>query len=361
MLYFKRLLKRKSYIFFLCTVIGIVFISNSLSDNENSALKIALCQEDSSSVSDKAIKFLLDKNTIMKYLYYENISDAEKAVENHKVDAVWIFRADPVKRISGYVSKKSTEPFIRIIEREENTLLRMEREALISSVFEEVSFWILNNCAGKNSFDEAELRKIYAKHRGDNNFIEIQKLNTQKSDEEKNLIFSPMKGICALVVLFAGLVGAMNFLKDTACGIYDWIPTKKSVFPAFVSCFTFSFLTGIAVTITNCFLSFSQGVFEESMKMLSCIIATTGFCLNFCFLFKSYEKMGAFLPGIITAATVLSPIFIDIASLKPLQMVFPPYYYLNSNVGITTLFLYCIFIYSFAFILNFYRSKKQIV
>ena len=227
MLYFKRLLKRKSYIFFLCTVIGIVFISNSLSDNENSALKIALCQEDSSSVSDKAIKFLLDKNTIMKYLYYENISDAEKAVENHKVDAVWIFRADPVKRISGYVSKKSTEPFIRIIEREENTLLRMEREALISSVFEEVSFWILNNCAGKNSFDEAELRKIYAKHRGDNNFIEIQKLNTQKSDEEKNLIFSPMKGICALVVLFAGLDDAAEVVDlpwGAATAVYGWGP-----------------------------------------------------------------------------------------------------------------------------------------
>jgi len=358
---FKRLIKRKSYVFFLCVVMGMVATANCLSGSENSILKIALCKEDNSIVSDKSIKFLLDKMGFVQYLYYDSIADAKKAAENHKVDAVWIFKENLEERIFRYVSKKSTEPFVEIIEGEENTLLRMEREALISSVFAEVSFQLFKNYTDKNALDEAELREIYENHRKDNNFIEIHKLNSEKSDVEENITIAPIKGLSALAVFFAGLMGAMTFLKDTAYGIYDWIPAHKRILPAFVSCFAFTFLTGMMVFTVNSFTSFSQGFLKEIFSILCYIAATTGLCLNFCFLFKSYEKFGAFLPGIITAAAVLSPIFIDIPSLRCLQMVLPLYYYLHSNVDITIFFIYCFFIYLPALMLNYCRCKKQIV
>ena len=209
---------------------------------------------------------------------------------------------------------------------------------------------------------EDEVRSIYEEMPRNEDIIEIKVLNSKNAAVTDEFLTGPVRGIMSVILVLAALAGAMYFLKDKAQGKYDWLSFRGKMAPAFASCFTASFFAGVAVCVSICVSPFSSGILRESLRMLLLLIASAGFALNFCVIFKSYGKLGAVIPCLMLALIILSPIFINLGSLKVFQLLIPTYYYLKiefDKMYILYMLIYIIGVYLSAILLNYVFGRDD--
>ena len=363
----KRLLHRLSFIIILCLIPIIVAISNNAMQGESGVLKILLYCEDNDKVSKNAVNSLLETDSIIRFEEFNSLENAVGEVSSHKADAVWVFKNNLERRIDKFMSGKTHEPFIEVLEREDSTPLQLSREVLYGSIFDTVSYSLCKNYSYKNVITETDIAESKFRHYYENRIrndkiVVIKQLDSKDEVKEKNYLTVPVRGLLSLILVLTVLAASMYFLKDQEEGKYDWLPSYKRILPAFALCLSSATFTGLAIFIGLLFSDNTVGFFRELILMVLFIFATTGFGLVFCIVFKSYGKLGAAIPGILVSMLALSPIFFNLSVLRPLRLFIPTYYYLNAahNTKYYMLMIYyCIFIYCVSFILNYLFSRKE--
>ena len=136
---------------------------------------------------------------------------------------------------------------------------------------------------------------------------------------------------------------------------------RKKIIPAFAHCLAALVPGAIAVLLAIGFTHISVGFARELLSMLLFVIASSGFCLVMCMLFKNPGNLGAAIPAILVVMLAVSPVFITIDMLKPVGMLFPTYYYLNSvyNSGYCLYFVYYIIgVYAVAAAINSLLNRR---
>jgi len=214
----KRLFKKLSFIIILCVIMMMTPIMNSVLSQESKFLKIAICSEEASEISESAMNLLLEKESVIEYIRYESPEKAIDAVKKHKVDSAWVFEADLKTKISDFISGKNHGTFLRVVEREDSTLLQLAREMMFSAVFEEISYQLYKNYAYENfenisSVSEDEVRSIYEEMPRNEDIIEIKVLNSKNAAVTDEFLTGPVRGIMSVILVLAALAGAMYFLK----------------------------------------------------------------------------------------------------------------------------------------------------
>ena len=362
----KRLLKKFSFVVLLCIIPAVAPIMHSALTQDAGILTIAIASEDDSPAAVRAQKHLINSESIVVFIQCDNAEDAGKMVADYKADAAWIFRNNLEKRINNYIMHQDNSPFVRVIEREETNILKLSKEVLYGAIYNEVSIAIYSNHAratleNTDNITEAEFRTIYNNMERNGQIIEISRLSSDAEIEKNSYLTNPIRGILAILVVFAALAASMYYLKDLSEGKYDWLPSVKRIIPAFALCFSASLLASLAVFLSIIFSGNIINIFREFLCLVMFSLSAASFSLIFCMLFKSYGKLGALLPGILVIILVFSPIFFNVDVLGLIKLMLPTYYYLYSLYD-NLYFVYC-FIYIFFFVLlsvfiNFLKNRN---
>ena len=355
----KRLLHKFSFIIILCLIPVIIPFTKLAMSGESGILKIAVASQDNSPASKRAMEKIRNSDSIIQFVICDTESVATEMVKNHKADAAWIYKDNIEERITQFIRKESKEPFLKVIEREENVILQMSREMFYETVFDEVSFSLYSNYAHNNlklkgKISDDELRANYFDREKGRSIIEMTKLSSSDPVTQNHLI-SPIRGILSVLLILSGLAAAMYFLKDNSDGKFAWLPPSKRILPAFSTCFSACVFSGSAILISLLIGGFSVGFLRELVSMILFIIAVSIFSVVFCVLFKSYGKLGAVIPGITVFALVLSPIFFNVSFFPILRFLLPTHYYLYSvydSMYYLYFIMYSILILAVVLILN---------
>ena len=361
----KRLMHKLSFIILILLIPALVPLANSAMSDESGVLKIALCNEHSGVTASEIINSLMDDDGIILFTTCNSSGEATEKVRRREIDAAWIFPSDFDEKLDSFTSKTSSEPFIEIIERESTVPLQLSHEILYGAVFENVSYslyknFVYTNLVSENTVSESEVKRYYDNMQRNRSIIEIERLNSSQKLENINYLTAPLRGFLSLVVMLCTMAAAMYFLKDQAEGKYDWMPAKKRTAPAFASCLSAACFSGIAVFAALLLSNISVGFLSELISIVLFIVAATGFCLLLCVLFRSPGKLGASIPGIIIVMLVLSPIFFNVKVLRPVRLILPTYYYLQSTYNpeyYLYTFFYCMMIYAAAFLCNYLLNR----
>ncbi len=330
----KRLMHKLSFIIILCLIPVIIPVTKLAMSGESGILKIAVSSQDNSPAAKRAIEKIRNTDSIIQFVICDTEKVAKELVTTHKSDAAWIYKDNIEERINKFIKKESNEPFLKVIEREENIILQMSREMFYETIFDEVSFSLYSNYAHNNlklrgKISDEELRANYFNREKGRDIIEMTKLSTDAPVKQNHLI-SPIRGILAVLLILSGLAGAMYFLKDSSDGKFAWLSPKKRILPAFSTCFSACVFSGAAILLALLIGGFSVGFLKELVSMILFIVSVSIFSTFFCVLFKSYGKLGALIPGITVFSLVLSPIFFNVSFFPIVRFLLPTHYYLYS-------------------------------
>ena len=364
----KRLLRQWSFVLLLCLIPCSILLTNIAMSEESGVVHILLCAEGNDAKTKEIIDNLINDDSIIRFSLCESPEEAEKIVANHKADAAWIFADDFTKKIDEYVKKSDIdEPFIRIIESESTIFSKIAKEKLFGEIYDSISYsiyenFVYSNIVSEEKVPQATLEKYYNKMQKGKDIVEIEHLNATPNDNKVTYLTAPIRGILALMVVLCTLTSAMIFLREQSQGKFSWLPVRKRIIPAIASCFSAACLSALAAFITIQFSDISTSIGKEFFSMLLYILSVTGFCTVLLTFFKSSGKFGATIPGIIIVMLVLSPIFFNIKVLRPVRLMLPTHYYINSIYETTYYFytlIYCFVIYTIAIISNYILAERK--
>ncbi len=362
----KRLLHKYSIIILLCCIPLMAIAANGLmSGSDAGVLNIALCSEDKDTQAVKIIDGLLAEKSIIRYQEAESVEAALKMLENFKVDAVWHFHNDFDTKAEEYVNAKKGKPFMTVYEREETIPLRLSREKLYGAVIERFSYFIYKDfmyeeLVSESKVSPAALERFYDETERMDRIVEISSLES-KGKASQNYLTAPIRGLLSLLIILCGIAAAMYYLKDVEDGKYDWLPRRKHIIPAFAQCLSAIAMSSVAVFVALMCMDVHVNVFTELLSILLFAISATGFCLVLCMLYKKPGNLGATIPAMIIAMLILSPIFFNMIALKPIRLMLPTHYYLNSIYEPKYYLYFMIYIfavYGVALLLNLVLRSK---
>ena len=160
----KRLLKRPAYLAVLLLVPLFALAMALFSRQDSGVVTVALWLEDPADPAARAAADrLLDGESILRCLQYEEADAAREAVRSGRTDAAWIFSPDFQTGLTAYVRYGSGR-LITVVEREENVFLMLAREKLYAALYPELSFDLFRNYLvrelGAEGLTEEQLRKL---------------------------------------------------------------------------------------------------------------------------------------------------------------------------------------------------------
>lgn len=358
----KRLLLKPSFVILLCLVPVLLPIGKATMSEDSGVLTVALSSENGDSVSENIISELTKKDSMIRFKKYED--NAVKAVENGDVEAAWIFKSDIGEKIDKYTSKKSVQPLVDVYVREDNISQKISREVLFEALYGNISQSLYRNYVKSEiapNISESELNAFYNSERL-RDIVEIKHLNSETPVAKSNYLTAPLRGFLSLLVLLCTLAAAMYFLEDEKNGKYDWLSLTHRTAPALALCLSSATLCSAAVFAALFVSGISAGFAAELVNIFMLAVSSSGFALIFCLIFRTPEKLGACLPGILVAGTVLSPIFFNLKILKPLRLLFPTHYYLYSVSDTRYMVWFAAYIaavYTIAFIINLIKAQAN--
>lgn len=361
-MYSKRLLHKLSFVILLCLIPALVPVAQNAMTGESGALTIALCGERDDESAENIINSLMENDGIIRYIRFETQEEAQKAVRNYEVDGAWIFRDKFSEMVDDYVSGHSKRSPVYVIERKSVTIpLRLSREILCGVLCEKLAYNIYEDFVYSEIVSEEELpqeavREYFYSMPKNKDIIKIKRMNSEvEFGDDENYLTTPLRGILALTVMLCSFAAALYFVSDQSEGKYAWLRPNRRIIPAFALCFSATVLAGVAALAAMKFGGIFIGIGAELTSMLLFVIAASGFALITALAFKSTAKLGAVIPGLMILMMVLSPIFVSVKMLKPIRMLLPTHYYLNSVYNseyIPYTVIYCAAIYLVAFALN---------
>ena len=361
----KRLLHRYSFLLILLLIPILVPVAKIALSEDSSILKVALVANESKA-AEEIIDSLMKEKSVIKYVIFDSVEEARDAVNKQKTDVAWIFSQNFDEELKEFACDRSKKPIISVVEREDNIAQKLSRIRLFGGVFPKLSFEMFKNFIYENILDPDEipekyLLNYYNTDSADGDVVKIKVHNDQGAVSNNNYLTSPFRGILSILIIFAGISGAMMFLSDQASGMYDWLSPRKRLIPALGLTMASVSMTSVLVFIALLISGFVENIWVEILAILLFVGASTLFSTLFAVLFQSAGKLGALTPFLILLMLILCPIFFSIDGVKGITMLLPPYYYLNAigdSKFLLYMFIYDIALFLLVITLNFIINKR---
>ncbi|MBO4897218.1 MAG: ABC transporter permease [Clostridia bacterium] len=360
----KRLLKNVSFLIILLLIPLFVFFMGIVLKGDSGILRICLSAEKRDAFTDELISKYTEDPGVIEYTVCDTPEDAQTKVENGSADAAWVFAPDLEQKIYDYASNPSNHKhFVTVIERESNVALLLSHIVLFEEIYPTLSYDIYENFV-KNEIGVKDDRIIKTAYENNSDLSEIVKIDYINSDyaPKTSLVSSPLRGMLSLIIMLCAIAAAMLFIKDRKTGKYDWLKQSNHIIPAAGLCVSAALISGFAVLIAVYAAGINTSAGVEIISVLEYILAAAAFGTVICALFRSEGLIASLLPIFILVMLLICPIFFNFKALKPLKMLFPPYYYLNAvNEPRYLLYMpvYIVCTYTVAFILNRIISKRS--
>lgn len=330
----KRLFKKCSFWIILCLVPALTAGMRLALRQESGVACIALCQENpQDDLTAEVIRQLTEERTILRYVFCETQEEARAMVVGGKADAAWIFPGNLRGEMERAAGRKSVEPVVTVVEREDSVILVLSREILSSVLYPYFSYevyrdFIRDDCMLEELSDE-ELLESYNETKMEGDLFRVTLLDGTEWEDEGYLL-APVRGMLSLWLVLCGLAASMYFMQDEREGTFDRMPLGHRLRASFG---TQGVLLCDGVIVLLCALGLG-GMFTSwpvetlSAVLFSCCTAALANLLRL--LCRTPERLGSAIPILLFVMAAFSPVFVNITGWHAVKLLLPSYYYLQS-------------------------------
>lgn len=338
----KRLLKKISFLLILCSIPLLVIAVNLMSKQEGGVVNIVLCAEDAEDdLAKDVIDNLLSDDNIIHFIQTDSIEESTKLVQSGKADAAWIFSEGFQEEMEAFVEKEYLEDgVIRVVEKEDNVMLYLSRELLFGKLYTTLSYmvyehFVVDDLLKDEDISEEQLRNNFQKTDNTESLFLFSYLDGEAADVDLSYMLYPIRGLLALVVVLCGMAMGLYFMQDEERGIFTWMPLNRTVWGSWLYLFPGLLDIGVAVLLALTFSGVFISLPMELGLMGLYLLMVTGFVDVLRRLVGKPVRLGAMIPLLVLVMLAVCPIFMGAPNIKWVQLLLPPYYYLNALHNVT--------------------------
>lgn len=332
----KRLYKKITYVGILLLIPVLVFLFTLTAKDSGGIVKVVLAQEDpKDAFAGQIIQELqMDSNVIS--FQEADPDEAIALVAAGKADAAWIFPEDLAGCLKDYIyEEKNSDGFIRIVEREQTVPLRLSRERM-GAVLHKQSVKIIflkhirEVAPETQEMDDETLLEYLDKTDVSGQLFAFYDIYGNRREESANFLTTPIRGLLAVLAVISAIVTAMYYQSDLDRGIFSLLPERHRNFGEFgyqmISAMNILLFVMVALLLAG----LSAGFWTELLILLLYGICCALFGMVLRAVFGGRRGLAVLIPVLAIVMLAVCPVFFDVGTLRKLQLLLPPTYYINS-------------------------------
>ena len=332
----KRLYKKASFVILLL-LIPVTVVLLSLSNTEKTGfLHIALtCESQNDALSNTIISELSERNSLIKFTVCKEKNEALDLINTGKVDSVWLFPDKIEEKIEQYLDDKSDAPIVKILEREDNVTYQLSREVLAGALYKhcaraEYIHFIRTEIDELSDFSDEYLETYYDEYEVIGELFSFHTPYSSDEIKQTSYVLTPIRGILSVLLVIGALAATLYFRQDEIKGTYSLIPLKRNSLVLFANQIITCLNLSVVLLLSAYFAGVTVSLLREIISLLLFIIASCAFGQVVSALIKSTKLLAVLTPFLIVIMTVACPVFMEFKTMRPISVLFPPTYYLNS-------------------------------
>ena len=333
----KRLSRRISFWLILAAVPLLVLALGLLAQQESGVATVAVYVEDESDPASAAVlERLHAQKGVLRYIFTDSEREAASLVRTSRADIAWILSSDLTDRLDARATGQS-KSVVRVYVREGDSILQMlAREKLFAALYPELTYDIYTHYVNEElkpspALTDDELYDYFHKIQRGDQLIEMSFLDGSTKDDSSSYLVMPVRGLMALLVIMAALASALYYLHDSSEGSFVWVSRRRRRLLPYAYHLIPVLDTAAVVFATLFIAGLNVAWYREIASIVLYMLACVTFAELLRQLLKSTAQLGVAIPILMLAMLALSPIFFDLSRYRILQMLFPPYYYLNGT------------------------------
>ena len=331
----KRTLRRPSCLAVLLAVPVLALLLSLATRQGGRVITAALWREDPADpAAAAAVERLLAEDGALRCFEARSEEEARQAVARGKADAAWLFRRGAADVLSDFDALGP--PAVTVVEREDTVFLMLAREKLVAALYPELSYGVFARALrslDSSAPDDAVLRRYYAESAVSDPVLIFSFADGDGTPAER-FLSSPLRGLLAVLTLMAGLASALGSCREEELESFVWLPAgKRRLLP--VLCHLTAVVPVQAASLAAVAAAglLTGGRAEIPAALLFCLDAAL-FSELLRLLCGKERVLAALLPLLLPAALLLSPIFLDLSMLRPLQALLPVFHYLRAVLSL---------------------------
>ena len=347
----KRLIKKPSFAVILFLIIPVVLGIKFCSTQKSGILTVALSQiqnsanESRQSSSVQSIfNSLINDIPAFNFIICDSKAAAENLVQSKNADAAWIFDSDFESRLKKSGEEGQVLPLVTVVQSEDTVFLAYSREILYSRIFPLFSYEAYKGFVQERigNVPQRELKKWYER------FSAIPELFKHQTQGEQNVtdsyLLSPLRGMLAIWLFICAFAAALYYIDDMEKKRFVWLLGSDQSLGFYLSL--------VLIPLADCSVIFliavaAGGVFTGLLMELSALILliiSAALFVNVLRLITQKKYLFcSVIPLLIILMLVLSPIFLKVNQFRPLQFIFPVFYYLNAVYSVWYLGIFAVY------------------
>lgn len=358
----KRLLRKPSFILtLLLTPLFVLFLQRSLHSGD-AILQVALCTEssDPSALESTLLTKMTDaSNSTVHFYICDSLSELKDDLDNNRAVCGYLFPRNLEQKLEEHARKNTA--IITAYHRSSATETRLLDEFVYRMIYEELAYDIVEQHIydKKRENQSDRLRTLYKQYQQDYTFIRFEYAdgsdNQILNQQNSNYLLLPIRGICSVLILLAAMTGTIFWYEDQERKLFLWLPQPYKALVPFLYSLIPAVLAGICGIIAIIMTGFARQILQECICMGLFLLAITAYSMLLRELLPGANSYLASIPLSVIGSILLCPIFADLTAalplLKPLRMLSPVSYYLNSIYMVQArweLFIYSVLIFAVA-------------
>lgn len=333
----KRLYKKPAFWAILIIIPVVVFAYGLTAREDSGMLTVVLSAQNTEDLfSNAVIDELKGSSDIIRFIVKEDPSVAEEMVHNGAADAAWILSSSAKEDLESFVRGRYTgKGFVRVVVREETVPLILVNEKLSGQLFMHSAkacfLQYLREDDALNGLTDAEIVRYFDGVSIEDDLFSYSYISKSDNNENsRNYLLMPVRGILSILVTIGAMAAAMFYIADESEGLFSWISLRRKGYVELgcqvIALSNIMAVVLIAIIAAGIHVQILKELLLSTMYVLCCAV----FGQFIRMLFRTRQWIGMVMPFLAVIMLVICPVFVSLPGLKPLQMLFPPTYYLNA-------------------------------
>ena len=340
-LYTKRCFKKFSFILLLLSIPILCLVLKYNTGNDDSTIKAGIYIEEHSDYSDEITSNLINDYDSIDFEICDNIKTLKKKVANGTYETGYVFANGFKEKIENCETKEMV-----LVYSSPGTIINaLTNEYVFSEIFKIYCIKeLINYINNDNAFEKDDLSNLseqiipmYKEYLKSNETFSFEYINPEDSTTDNTDLFNSyvllsIKGVIALLIMFASFMGTLNLYKDDKVGVFYAFSGIKRTIAKMSEIFAVTLLASVTGLITIYICNLSDGLVIEILRLLFYTIICTVYCYIIYIFNKNQYVFMSLIPILTLGSIIFCPIFIDFSELIPfvkyMSWMFAPKYYL---------------------------------
>ncbi|MBQ7057824.1 MAG: hypothetical protein IJM83_00775 [Firmicutes bacterium] len=315
--------------------------------SKSGALTITVSSYDTDQEIYQDIVDKLDSR-IVSFIICETGEEAIQIVREGRADAAWIFPEDLDEKIHQMITDKpgrvtEDNALVLVYERFDNVFLRLSREILFMRLFPYISYEIygdfIRTDVGVTEVTEETLRDHYGLKATDGHIIVMESIEGSRDIQEAletSYLLSPVQGLLIVLLITAGFSASILIEKDKRSGLLTWVKRSRLIGTVYAYYLATMLPVAAVIILTLLGVGLAPVLWREILLMIMTVISGAAFCdlIRLGIGRLGGEKaLSIMVPIILLFLLAVCPVFLNFRSIRYIQYLLPPFFYLQLATG----------------------------